>query len=47
MRVDSSERLTHIPPQGEICFLSDIRRMKVDMTHARRKLRVMGDAATL
>lgn len=30
--------LTRGTPQGEIGFLSDIRRMKVGMTRARRKL---------
>ena len=30
--------LTRSNPQGEICFLSDIRRMNVGMTRARRKL---------
>jgi hypothetical protein len=35
------------PPQCEIGFLSDIRCMKMGMTHARRKLLVVGDAATL
>src|SRR5262249_56526307 len=34
-------------PQGEIGFLSDLRRMKVAMTRARRKLLVIGDSATL
>ena len=34
------------PPQGEIGFLSDIRRMNVGTTRARRKLLVMGDSST-
>ena len=32
---------------GEIGFLSDIRRMNVAMTRARRKLLMIGDTATL
>ena len=34
-------------PRGEIGFLSDIRRMNVAMTRARRKLIMVGDSATL
>ena len=32
---------------GEIGFLSDIRRMNVGMTRARRKLLIVGDSSTL
>jgi ATP-dependent RNA/DNA helicase IGHMBP2 len=39
--------LTRSNPQGEISFLSDIRRMNVGMTHARRKLLLVGDSSTL
>jgi superfamily I DNA and/or RNA helicase len=44
--------LTRSNPQGEIGFLSDIRRMNVGMTRARRKLLlvvvvVVGDSSTL
>ena len=39
--------LTRSNPQGEICFLSDIRRMNVGMTRARRKLLLVGDSSTL
>jgi predicted DNA helicase len=39
--------LTRSNPQGEIGFLSDIRRMNVGMTRARRKLLLVGDASTL
>ncbi len=35
--------LTRSNPQGEIGFLSDIRRMNVGMTRARRKLLLVGD----
>jgi ATP-dependent RNA/DNA helicase IGHMBP2 len=38
--------LTRSNPQGEIGFLSDIRRMNVGMTRARRKL-LVGDSSTL
>jgi superfamily I DNA and/or RNA helicase len=38
--------LTRSNPQGEIGFLSDIRRMNVGMTRARRKL-LLGDSSTL
>ena len=34
-------------PQGEIGFLSDIRRMNLGMTRARRKLLLVGDSHTL
>lgn len=34
-------------PSGEIGFLSDVRRMNVAMTRARRKLLMIGDSATL
>ena len=34
-------------PQGEIGFLSDIRRMNVGMTRARRKLLLVGNSSTL
>ncbi|MCY2993824.1 MAG: IGHMBP2 family helicase, partial [Planctomycetota bacterium] len=34
-------------PRGEIGFLSDVRRMNVALTRARRKLWVVGDSATL
>jgi len=33
--------------KGEIGFLSDIRRMNVGMTRARRKLLLVGDSSTL
>ena len=33
--------------RGEIGFLSDLRRMNVAMTRARRKLLIVGDSATL
>jgi ATP-dependent RNA/DNA helicase IGHMBP2 len=39
--------LTRSNPQGEIDFLSDIRRMNVGMTRARRKLLLVGDSSTL
>ncbi|CAN1534664.1 COG1112 Superfamily I DNA and RNA helicases and helicase subunits [Burkholderiaceae bacterium] len=39
--------LTRSNPQGEIGFLSDIRRMNVAMTRARRKLLLVGDSSTL
>jgi superfamily I DNA and/or RNA helicase len=38
--------LTRSNPQGEIGFLSDIRRMNMGMTRARRKL-LLGDSSTL
>ncbi|GAA4469625.1 AAA domain-containing protein [Nibrella saemangeumensis] len=34
-------------PEGDIGFLSDIRRMNVAMTRARKKLVIVGDSATL
>ena len=39
--------LTRSNPQGEIGFLSDIRRMNVGMTRARRKLLLVGNLSTL
>ena len=39
--------LTRSNPQGEIGFLSDIRRMNVGMTRARRKLLLVGDSSSL
>ncbi|MFT4030838.1 MAG: AAA domain-containing protein [Siphonobacter sp.] len=39
--------LTRSNQEGEIGFLSDIRRMNVAMTRARKKLIVIGDSATL
>ena len=39
--------LTRSNPQGEIGFLSDIRRMNVGMTRARRKLLLVGDSLNL
>ena len=39
--------LTRSNPQGEIGFLSDIRRMNMGMTRARRKLLLVGDSSTL
>ena len=39
--------LTRSNPKGEIGFLSDIRRMNVGMTRARRKLLLIGDSSTL
>jgi ATP-dependent RNA/DNA helicase IGHMBP2 len=39
--------LTRSNPQGEIGFLSDINRMNVGMTRARRKLLLVGDSSTL
>lgn len=39
--------LTRSNPQGEIGFLSDIRRMNVGMTRARRKMLLVGDSSTL
>ena len=39
--------LTRSNRQGEISFLSDIRRMNIGMTRARRKLLLRGDSSTL
>jgi superfamily I DNA and/or RNA helicase len=39
--------LTRSNPQGEIGFLSDIRRMNVGMTRPRPKLLLVGDSSTL
>ena len=39
--------LTRSNPLGEIGFLSDIRRMNVGMTRARRKLLLVGDSSTI
>jgi len=39
--------MTRSNPQGVIGFLSDIRRMNVAMTRARKKLVVVGDSSTL
>jgi ATP-dependent RNA/DNA helicase IGHMBP2 len=39
--------LTRSNLQGEICFLSDTRRMNDGMTRARRKLLLVGDSSTL
>ncbi len=39
--------LTRSNPQGEIGFLSDIRRMNVGMTRARHKLLLGRDSSTL
>ncbi|MCE7061577.1 AAA domain-containing protein [Dyadobacter sp. CY343] len=39
--------MTRSNPEAEIGFLSDIRRMNVAMTRARKKLVVIGDSATL
>ncbi len=38
--------LTRSNPQGEIGFLSDMRRMNVGMTRARRKLLLVGNSST-
>jgi ATP-dependent RNA/DNA helicase IGHMBP2 len=39
--------LTRSKPQGDIGFLSDIRRMNMGITRARRKLLLVGDSYTL
>jgi ATP-dependent RNA/DNA helicase IGHMBP2 len=39
--------MTRSNSEGEIGFLSDIRRMNVAMTRARKKLIVIGDSGTL
>jgi superfamily I DNA and/or RNA helicase len=39
--------LTRSKPQGEIGFLSDIRRMNMGITRARRKLLLVDDSSTL
>ncbi|RZK38292.1 MAG: IGHMBP2 family helicase, partial [Hymenobacter sp.] len=39
--------LTRSNSHGEIGFLSDIRRMNVGMTRARKKLLLIGDSSTL
>lgn len=39
--------MTRSNSKGEIGFLSDIRRMNVAMTRARKKLVIVGDSATL
>ncbi len=39
--------MTRSNDQGEIGFLSDVRRMNVAMTRARKKLVIVGDSATL
>ena len=43
----SAINLSRSNPQGEIGFLSDIRRMNVGMTRARRKLLLVGNSSTL
>jgi ATP-dependent RNA/DNA helicase IGHMBP2 len=39
--------MTRSNPDGVIGFLSDIRRMNVAMTRARKKLVIIGDSATI
>ncbi|PUE14335.1 AAA domain-containing protein [Limnohabitans sp. WS1] len=43
----TNRTLTRSNTQGKIGFLSDIRRMNVGMTRARRKLLLVGDSSTL
>ncbi len=43
----SAITLTRSNPKGEIGFPSDIRRMNMGMTRARRKLLLVGDSSTL
>ena len=45
-RVTRAQKLDAQHGQGEIGFLSDIRRMNLGMTHARSKLLLVGDSST-